>query len=334
MPWCQDHQGVQAMPTLEITTKLGCSLACRFCPQDRLAKSYPQGEARELTLANFKTILAKVPSHVRIDFSGMAEPWLNREATAMAVHAFETRPKVAIYSTLQGMAPADAEMLIDRFADRVSPETPWVIHLPDNEGNMPGWRPTDDYFRALGHFVSLRRQGPRPGLMFMTMSRDGTVADVLRAMFPERLTPFVGVSRIENLDRLDFSPGRLLAPVWHEEAVLCGSTPFFDHNTMLPNGEVVLCCMDYSRRHVLGNLLHQSYADLFTGAEMGRIRVRAMGAVGDDDELACRRCHNAVCLTQKGGPTGPDTHWRMQKDAMWSNRPNPGQAQSGFSRRC
>ena len=42
------------MPTLEITTKLGCALACRFCPQDRLVKSYPSGEARTLSLADFE----------------------------------------------------------------------------------------------------------------------------------------------------------------------------------------------------------------------------------------------------------------------------------------
>ena len=306
------------MPTLEITTKLGCALACRFCPQDRLVKSYPSGEARTLSLADFKTVLRKVPAHVRIDFSGMAEPWLNPEATAMAAHAFEHRSKVALYSTLQGMSPDDADMLITRFGDRISHETPWVIHLPDNEGNMTGWRMSEDYAQTLARFVTFRDERAPPGLMFMTMSRDGLAARELRAVFGDKLDPFTGVSRVENLDRADFSPGRLLAPLWHSEAVLCGSTPFFDHNTMLPNGDVLLCCMDYSRRHVLGNLLRQDYADLFTGGEMGRVRVRAMGAVGDDEELICRKCSNAVCVTQ-----GKDTHWRMQRDALWSGRVDP-----------
>ena len=291
------------MPTLEITTKLGCSLACRFCPQDRLTRSYPRGETRMLSLADFKTILDKVPPHVRIDFSGMAEPWLNPDATAMVLHAFESRPKVALYTTLQGMAADDAAMLVRHFADRITPETPWVIHLPDAEGNMPGWRMTDDYVRALGHFVAGWEGDPPPGLSFMTMSRDGAVAEALRAAFPGRLDPFVGVSRVENLDRADFSPGRLLAPLWHAEAVMCASTPFFDHNVMLPNGDVLLCCMDYARRHVLGNLLRQDYAALFAGAEMGRVRVRAMGAVGDDAELICRKCHNAVGVTPACPPS-------------------------------
>jgi radical SAM superfamily enzyme YgiQ (UPF0313 family) len=62
------------VPTLEITTKLGCSLACRFCPQDRLVKSYPTGAVRLMSLDEFRVVADKLPPRVRIDFSGMAEP--------------------------------------------------------------------------------------------------------------------------------------------------------------------------------------------------------------------------------------------------------------------
>jgi sulfatase maturation enzyme AslB (radical SAM superfamily) len=304
------------MPTLEITTNLGCSLACRFCPQERLARSYPPEQPRSLTLANFEAVLRNVPAHVRIDFSGMAEPWLNPDATAMAAHAFEHRPKVAIYTTLQGMAPADAAMLLHRFGARITLDTPWVIHLPDKDGSMTGWKPSEDYIRALSLFVTFKRERAPPGLTFMTMSRDGSVNEALRLVMRERLDAFTGTSRVENLDRLDFSPGQLQAPIWHAQSVLCAYTPFFDHNVMLPNGDVLLCAMDYSSRHVLGNLLRQSYAELFTGAEMGRVRVRAMGAVGDDEELICRKCQNAVSHERASDVMG-----RTPREPAWNGRP-------------
>ena len=302
------------MPTLEITTKLGCSLACRFCPQDRLVKSYPRNASRILSLADFRHVLAKVPRHVRIDFSGMAEPWLNPDATAMVTHAFEDRRKVAIYTTLHGMAPPQAALLIAWFADRITPDTPWVIHLPDEDGAMTGWRASDDYARTLAQFVTLRREKAPPGLMFMTMSGSGRVAPALQPILGEQLDGFVGISRVENLDRSDFSPGRLIAAVRHQGAILCGSTPFFDHNAMLPNGDVVLCCMDYAREHVLGNLFEQDYADLFRGTEMAEIRVRAM-TPGDERTLICRQCHNVVGLAQDG-----ETHWQLQGGAYWTAR--------------
>ena len=65
------------MSSLEITTLIGCPLACTFCPQDSLAQSYGTGNERMLTLDKFKQIITKLPPHVRIDFSGMAEPFVN-----------------------------------------------------------------------------------------------------------------------------------------------------------------------------------------------------------------------------------------------------------------
>jgi hypothetical protein len=301
------------VPTLEITTNLGCALACRFCPQGRLVKSYPGGAARMLSLERFKLVVGKLPAGVRIDFSGMAEPWLNPDATAMVVHAFELGRKVAIYTTLQGMAATDAAMLIERYVSRISWEMPWVIHLPDREGNMMGWKPSPAYFDTLARFVALRRDRAPPGFFFMTMSPEGAVAEALYPVFGETLDRFVAISRAENLDRAEFSPSAMLQQVRHEGALLCASTPFFDHNTMLPNGDVVLCCMDYSREHVLGNLFRQSYADLFVGAEMAAIRTRAMGL--DQANLICRRCHNVVRLSQGGR-----THWQLQNEGYWTPR--------------
>lgn len=299
------------MPTLEITTHLGCAMACRFCPQDRLVKSYPKGDARSLTPEAFRMILGRVPRHVRLDFSGMAEPWLNPDATSMVVAAFEQGRAVALYTTLQGMNPDDATMLIHRYGERITPETPWVIHLPDADGHMTGWKPSETYREALRRFLGFRDAKPGPGLGFMTMSADGSVAAPLRDLLPEKLAPFAGISRAENLDRSAFQPGALLRAVRHDQALLCGSTPFFDHNMLLPNGDVLLCCMDYGRQHVIGNLLRESYEQIHAGAAIGVIRAHAM--MPGQGDLLCRRCHNAVCLSQQGG-----THWHLAGASMWA----------------
>ena len=61
------------MPSIEFTLMVGCPLKCTFCPQDRLRGIYGKN-TKYLSPDDFKTILSKIPSHVRIDFSGMAEP--------------------------------------------------------------------------------------------------------------------------------------------------------------------------------------------------------------------------------------------------------------------
>lgn len=60
-----------------------------------------------------------------------------------------------------------------------------------------------------------------------------------------------------------------------------------DRNVLLPDGRVLLCCMDYGMRHVLGSLWESSYHQLLRGAEARRVR-----AAMDDESLPvlCRHC--------------------------------------------
>jgi len=46
------------------------------------------------------------------------------------------------------------------------------------------------------------------------------------------------------------------------EGTHCKKSPSYEQNVVLPNGDVVLCCMDYGLKHKLGNLLEQSFNDL------------------------------------------------------------------------
>ena len=73
---------------LEITTRIGCSVNCVYCPQKTLAARYMEtGNADNkpivMSLDTFKACLDKTPKDTRIDFSGMAEPWQNKDCTKM-----------------------------------------------------------------------------------------------------------------------------------------------------------------------------------------------------------------------------------------------------------
>ena len=100
------------MPSLEFTLMVGCPLKCTFCPQDTLRGLYGRN-TKYFSLEDFKTVLSKVPKHVRIDFSGMAEPWANPDATAMFRHALEAGYNMAVYTTLYGMEADDREVVLD-----------------------------------------------------------------------------------------------------------------------------------------------------------------------------------------------------------------------------
>ena len=77
---------------LEITTKIGCDINCKYCPQKLLISRYFSENIDRpvfMSFETFKTCIDKVPTDVKITFAGMSEPWLNQEFTKMFSYASE-----------------------------------------------------------------------------------------------------------------------------------------------------------------------------------------------------------------------------------------------------
>jgi hypothetical protein len=74
------------------------------------------------------------------------------------------------------------------------------------------------------------------------------------------------------------------------DAVQCKIDRLMRQNILLPDGKVVLCCMDYGLRHVLGNLLTDSYRDLFR-SQTYRDLVFNLSHNGD---ALCRYCSESM----------------------------------------
>ena len=97
------------MGRLEITTHIGCPLNCTDCPQALLKSKY-RGR-KTMTLVDYKKAIDKVPTDVRIDFSGMCEPFVNKHCTEMIIYAAEKGHPLALYTTLQGATLKDWEQV-------------------------------------------------------------------------------------------------------------------------------------------------------------------------------------------------------------------------------
>ncbi len=132
------------MPTLEITTMIGCPLMCNFCPQENLRVKYGE-DTKYMSLDTFKTALSKIPSDTRIDFSGMAEAWVNPEATNMLRYAFEQNFRVSIYTTLYNWTVDTAQEVAELLETYPKKIDTFSIHFPDEYGNMKGWKYTKEW---------------------------------------------------------------------------------------------------------------------------------------------------------------------------------------------
>lgn len=256
--------------TLEVTTVIGCLNNCKYCPQDLLIKNYGEGK-RVLSFVDYKKILKKVPKNIRIHFSGMAEPWLNKRCTDMLLYAHETGYKIAVYTTLVGMKKQDLERIA------FVPFDIFMVHLADSERNAK-IDVNMDYIEKVNYVLQTIDCAK-----FMTM---GNLHPAL-AFLSSKLINIPMISRSGNVETVEsvFKTGR----------IRCGSSFGLKHNVLLPDGRVLLCCMDYGMKHVLGNLLKSDYESLFDTEEYRRI-VYGLGNMESNEDVICRKCENAIIV--------------------------------------
>src|SRR5208283_5326944 len=193
------------MPTLEITTMLGCPLMCTFCPQPRLKRKYEKNsdlrekESKYMTLENFRLILSKTPKHVRIDFSGMAEPWANPDCTEMLRIALESGYTVAVFSTLYGMSEQDADLVVELLRKYREQIAAVCLHLPDANGNMPGWKHSKNWENVFIKLKGLKEENVLNVFDIMTMDGSGAVHEDLDHL-NLKILPWHGHTRAGSLD--------------------------------------------------------------------------------------------------------------------------------------
>jgi len=284
--------GILPDTVLEITTGIGCRVACRFCPQSRLARAYrrrPGGSVHLMTFEVFASCVRKLPLHVDVDFSGYAEPWGNPECTRMLHFALERGHGLRIHTTLRGVTRSDVDLLATIPPARLKQLS---VHLPSRDPGLER-HPADPAYLEL--LARLLETGIPLRLNVHGSGPDPEVACLLAAHGVEPPPPRDTHTRAGNLD---LSGGAALGsrrPPARIAGKLGCRRPGW--RVLLPNGEVALCCMDYGLDHVLGSLLESDFETVFYGAAWSRV-LRAW----EDESLAvlCRTCE--VWAFVRGGP--------------------------------
>lgn len=210
---------------LEITTQIGCSVAClKHCPQELIVKNY-RGN-RVMSLEQFKGFIRTVPQGLPIFFSGLSEPFQNQEAVDMISWAYHARGHpVSVFSTLTGLKPCDAERLCEIPIDK------FVLHLPDAYGNAKIPNHSQEYKDTRAIIES--------GIEHIeTMSMGWN---------------FVS-NRCEDMARgkiTELKQGRRLCNFLESPAY-----------QLLPNGDVFFCCMVRGLSEKVGSLHENTYPEL------------------------------------------------------------------------
>lgn len=272
------------MPTMEITTCVGCRVQCTFCPQDLLMTRYERKtDENKITFAKpvmmsfntFKTCIDKIPLRVEINFSGFTEAFLNPNCVDMILYAHERGHKINVFSTLVGMTEEDVEKIKHiKFGT-------FVIHLPD-ANHYAKIAINDQYIRVIKKIIS----GKIHHLHCMCM---GEIPSVIQEITGLNFPPAPMHDRAGN-NEIGFKTPKKYGPLLCTKASDCG-IKVIDENVLLPNGDVCLCCMDYGMEYVLGNLLRQGYDSLFTSDEFKKVKEKMSE---QDSDIMCRVCTRSI----------------------------------------
>ncbi len=258
------------MDSMQITTQIGCKNACGYCPQDKAVAAYPGNANRHMNFDIFKKCIDKIPAGINIHFSGMSEPWQNPECTRMLLYAHEESYKIRVFTTLAGMRVED----IDQFES--IPFRGFRVHLPTVESRM-NIRITENYLNLIKRIASSRIIN----LIFNAHGED--VLPPIKSIIEKEKKRIVSLPLSTRAGNIPLK--KVAFPVRKRKVMGC--IRGLQQNVLLPNGDVLLCCMDWGMRHVLGNLLTCDYADLFTGEEFLKVK---RGMRRDSADTLCKYC--------------------------------------------
>lgn len=245
--------GYDEIPCLDITTKIGCKVNCKYCPQDILLKSYFKDvPSREnyLSMDTLMKCIEHMPDNTNYQFCGMAEPFLNPNCFELIREVCDSNHTVNLYTTLVGLSEETLYKVMELPIDYVT------LHVADARGYAK-IAVTDDYYRLLEIAVNYRNGN---GKKFVDMCNaqaepDSGVADICNGKYiiTNTLLDRAGNLQGEGLVSKHIDTGKITCGA-------CGKA--LNKNELLPDGTLLLCCMDYGMRHVLGNLKNQTYEEI------------------------------------------------------------------------
>lgn len=143
--------------TMEITTKIGCSVQCEYCLQALLMHRYTSDKDRPtmMSMETYTRCIDKLPPSVKIDFAGMCEPWIPPRCTDMVEYAYHKGHPIGIFTTMVGITQDDVPRLAQVQIDQL------VVHLPD-QGNHTTIQADDFYLSLLTqvlHYINVKNWG-------------------------------------------------------------------------------------------------------------------------------------------------------------------------------
>ena len=261
--------------TLQIQTFTGCNADCIFCPYGETYETQPKGK---MPIELFRRIIDEAAEHGvrRISPYLMNEPLMDRDLCDKIRYINSRIPdcKVVVTSNGHFLTPPVVDQLL------ALGEGLHELYISfqgiDPDAYRRTMRGNMDFERTLGnvdHFLETqRRRGLARPKLWITMV-DTAVIDARKAVAYWRSRGVASkYTTLENRggnirDAESFSRTQAMA-------YYTTCTRLFKQAYVMFNGDMVLCCVDYSRKQVLGNITGSSIYEVWNGPVAREVRRR------------------------------------------------------------
>jgi len=276
--------------TLQIQTFTGCNADCIFCPYGSTYENQPKGK---MTAELFERIVDEAAQYDvrRISPYLMNEPLMDRELFSRVRMINERIPACKVVLTSNGhfLTPPVVDALLE-LGDGLH-EIYISFQGIEKEAYESTMRGTMNFDRTLAnvtHFVETqRRRGLLRPKLWVTMV-DTAVIDARKAVaYWQKMGVASKYTTLENRggnieNAESFSKS-------HRMRFFDTCQRLFKQGYIMFNGDMVLCCVDYSREQVLGNITGSSIHEVWNGDVAREIRRRYIACEQDRLPL-CGSC--------------------------------------------
>jgi MoaA/NifB/PqqE/SkfB family radical SAM enzyme len=295
-------------PRIQIQTQSGCNGRCVFCPNGEVLQSdLAQGRMPEPLFQKIIDELAETQPR-RISLYLMNEPLLDKRLPEFSRYVAERVPETSTLVTTNGTTLTEerAAALLDAGLKRLKVS----LQSLDRHTNRAIMGSACDSEKVVRNVLGMRRLMDEKKRNDFDLRVSSVVTkqnfeeiEHARRFWKKNRVRFV-TSALENrggniADALEMNVGEmtLRSDCIRPSREMC----------ILYNGDAVLCCVDWHRTVVLGNVWEQSIRDVWNNAQYQQIRTALKQ--GDTENLPdiCVNCTESAC---------PNAHRRSLKNFL------------------
>jgi len=290
-PFFFNHYHRQFPKYIQIQTSSYCNASCIFCPYQDVVKKLPQGKMEwEL----FKKIIDECAKHKDkvhqiIPFL-MNEPLIDKDIIKCIKYIKRYGFYVNLATNASNLTPDISQKLIDYGVDIV------IINMPsidedEYHKNVPNIK-FQRVMENINNFVECTHDTQNMERIIQINRTNETDEELLLKSVKYWEDKGVRVKIRYIMDRagiLQRFPQNIR--ISHLKGCRTNRHLYWFH--ILFNGDVILCCQDWERKHILGNVKEKSIYEVFHSKEYFHIRKQIEGLEKFSD-LICTKCEFGI----------------------------------------